>query len=159
MKLADVIRAEKTELRIGEWQQGRVPRSTFPMSKVREKYYKFGPEYKWRLVRFNSGDMKCRVLILLNEGKQIFRARLGVEKNGDMVVLCDHEFHASEPGWHCHCARESACGIEPGAARSHTQRWPASASGCSIRDFAVDGKTALTVAAERFNFRAQGKLL
>jgi hypothetical protein len=115
-------------------------------------------------VKFFAQGERCRILIVLNEGKSIYRARLGVERDGDMVILCDHEYHADEPGWHCHLTRDDIESIEAGAARSHTQRWPASQSMCSRRDFGVSEVNALLEAASRFRFREradsnQGSLL
>ena len=51
-KLIEFIRAEKVDVDEGQWQSGHVSPSAFPMSKAKKKHLKFGPEYKWRLVRF-----------------------------------------------------------------------------------------------------------
>lgn len=152
MNLADIIRAAKTDIDVGQWRRGHVLRSQFPMSKLKAKRYKYGPEYKWRVVRFAALSVKCRILILVNEGKAIYRARLGVEQGGDLVILCDHEFHADEPGWHCHLTRDDIESIEPGAARVHTTRWPASPEACSRQEFNVSEINALLEAATRFRF-------
>ncbi len=159
MNIKDIIKAEKTDIDHGEWKSGHIPRSAFPMSKLKNKRYRFGPEYKWRVVKFTVGALKGRVLILLNEGKEIYRARLAIEQNNDLVVLCDHEYHANEPGWHCHFSSDELDTIEPGAARSHTTRWPQSPSSCSKQLFAVSEKSALTEAADRYRFHAQGTFI
>jgi hypothetical protein len=39
---------------------------------------------------------------VLNEAKQRFEAVLGAMMNTGLRVLCSYEWHASEPGWHCH---------------------------------------------------------
>lgn len=126
------------------------------MSRLKDKRYKFGPEYKWRVIKFDALGKKCRILVIFNEGKQILRARFGVDINGDMITLCDHEFHATEPGWHCHLTLEPVDRVSPGSARSDKRKWPRSPS---RQDFAVDSASALTVVAARFNLNVQGELL
>jgi len=156
VNLKDVIRADKKDVDLGKWAPGHIPRSAFPMSKLKDKRYKYGPEWKWRVVKFEALGRRCRVLIFLNENKEILRARLGVDVNGDMVVLCDHEFHAAEPGWHCHLTLEEVEHVPSGAARGGKVKWPRSPS---RQDFGVDDASALTVVAECFNINAQGELL
>jgi hypothetical protein len=79
VNVADIVRTRKSELETGTWRSGHIPRGQFPLSKAKSKNYKFGPEYKWRVIRFECRGVYCRILLLLNEGKQIFRATLGVE--------------------------------------------------------------------------------
>ena len=107
MDLKELIRAKKTDVELSKWTSGRVPRSAFPQSLVKERWYRLGKSYHWRTVKFRADGKDCRVLMLINEDKSIFRARLGVEKIGDMIIMCDHEWHASEPGWHCHINRRT----------------------------------------------------
>lgn len=154
--LKGIMRATKTNLDTGKWVRGHIPRSAFPMSRLKEKRYKYGPEYAWRLVKFEAADYRCRILILLNEGKEILRARLGVEVNGDMVVLSDMEFHASEPGWHCHVALKPIAELGSGAARHDARKWPKDSS---QKEFRVDESNALSAVAKHYNFEAQGELI
>lgn len=156
MNIKEIIRAKKTNVDLGKWSAGHIPRSAFPMSRVRDKRYKFGPEYSWRLVKFEALGNLCRILILLNESKEIMRARMGVEVNNDMVVLCEYEYHASEPGWHCHVTLEDLASAPVGAARWEKTKWPRAPA---RRTFGVDQTSALTLVAERFRFEAQGELI
>lgn len=126
------------------------------MSRLKDKRYRYGPDYSWRLVKFQAGACSCRILILLNESREVLRARLGVEVEGDMVVLSDYEFHATEPGWHCHVTVEHVETIGSGAARQGKRKWPRQSA---KKDFGVDQSNALTVVAEHFKFAAQGDLL
>ena len=157
MNLKDLIRADKTGLETGTWASGHIPRTAFPMSKVRDRKYKYGPEYRWRLIKFVAEGLKCRILLQLNEGKEILRARFGVEVNGDMVVLCTHEFHASEPGWHCHVTFDEIAAVPPGAARSGKKKWPVVLKP-SARFNATEA-SALTIVSDVFQLRAQGAFL
>lgn len=159
MKLADVIRAPKTDVSAGAWKRGHIKREMFPLSYARAKNYKFGQDYQWRVVRFHCLEQKFRVLILLNEGKQIFRATLGFENAQDICVLCHHEFHGSEPGWHCHLTNKEHHAVPAGISRSHMRRWPQAKAPHSRLEFKVDLANALSVAAERFGFSVQGSLL
>jgi hypothetical protein len=126
------------------------------MSRLKDKRYKYGHEYAWRLVKFDAAEQRCRVLILLNEAKEILRARLGVEVNGDMVVLSDYEFHANEPGWHCHVAIKPLAELSCGSARYGLEKWPKDSS---RKEFRVDETSALSVVARHYNFKAQGELI
>ncbi len=157
VNIKDIIRADKTDLNTGAWATGHVPRTAFPMSKVKDRKYKYGQEYRWRVVKFTCLGVKCRILILLNLAKQILRARLGVESGPDMIVLCDHEFHASEPGWHCHVTFEEAASVPPGAARQDKMKWPKNIR-VSER-FTADEASALSIVAATFRFKEQGELI
>jgi hypothetical protein len=156
VNLKDFIRAEKTNVDLGKWLKGHIPRSAFPMSLLKEKNYKFGPDYSWRLIKFVALERKCRVLIWYNEGKQIFRSRFGVEANNDMIVLCEFEYHAGEPGWHCHVTANDISQIVPGQARGDKKKWPRSPS---RQEFHATKDSAVSIVAERYNFSAQGDLL
>jgi len=157
MNLKEVIKAEKTGLDVGKWNDGHIPRSAFPLSKVKDKSYKFGPSYSWRVMKFSCLGNKCRVLIILNEGKQIFRARLGIDKDGDMVVLCEYEFHSSEPGWHCHFTLADLESIEPGAARDGKRRRPKMDNPAAL--FTASKANAVAIAARRFGCEVVGGLI
>lgn len=102
MNLRSLVAAEKSSVKTGEWKRGEMPRSVWPSRRAKAKAYKYGPLYQWRIITFVAGGHDCRVLLLLNESKQIFRATFGVVLGGDAVTICDYEYHASEPGWHCH---------------------------------------------------------
>jgi hypothetical protein len=158
MNLADLIRAEKTKTNLGEWKAGHIPRSAFPLSRVKEKQYRLGPAYSWRLITFIACKLKCRILITLNEEKEIFRARLGVECDNDIVVLCDHEFHAGEPGWHCHVTRKHVEKVPAGVARGgDRRRWPRGHDGSAA--FTVTKARAFTIAAELYGLIERDRLL
>jgi hypothetical protein len=102
MKLRGLIGAVKSSVDTGEWKRGEIPRSKWPSRRAKSKAYKYGPLYQWRIITFTAAGFDCRVLLLFNETKRIFRATLGVTMAGETVTACDYEYHASEPGWHCH---------------------------------------------------------
>ncbi|MBB3937724.1 hypothetical protein [Aureimonas phyllosphaerae] len=102
MDLRSIISAPKESIKTGEWRRGEIPRVQWPSKRAKAKAYKYGPLYQWRIVTFACSGHDCRVRLLLNEDKQIFRASLGVVVSGETISICDYEWHASEPGWHCH---------------------------------------------------------
>lgn len=102
MNLRSLIAADKSSVKTGEWKRGEIPRSRWPSRRARAKAYKYGPAYQWRIINFTVEGNECRLLLLLNESKQIFRATLGLADGADTINLCDYEYHASEPGWHVH---------------------------------------------------------
>lgn len=159
MRLAQLIRTRKGDIEVGSWNCGHIPRSAFPMSKARAKAYKFGKEYKWRPIKFTCGGEKYRLLILLNVGKEIYRATLALDDAGDLKVMCQHEYHASEPGWHCHFTAADPREIQPGAVRPHLGRRPKFRATSDYGDsegFSVTEGSALTKAAYRFGFIDHG---
>ncbi|WP_141245585.1 hypothetical protein [Mesorhizobium sp. WSM3864] len=102
MHLKGIIAADKSAVETGDWKRGEIPRPKWPSRRAKAKAYKYGPLYQWRVISFVAEGHDCRVLLLFNEAKQIFRASLGVVRGGETLVICDYEYHASEPGWHCH---------------------------------------------------------
>jgi len=158
MNVADIVRALKTDIVVGEWRSGHIPRTTFPLSLARPKNYKFGPEYKWRLVTFDCLRNSFRLLIILNEGKLIYRAILGMEVGQDLTVISHYEFHASEPGWHCHVTFRDVDTLPQGVNRSHLRRWPKPSVTPSRLEFGVKDSTALGIALARFRIAAIGPL-
>lgn len=82
-----------------------------------------GKSYHWRIITFDAAGRSFRVLILYNAERSIYRATLGVEDAGVVAILCVHEFHAGEPGWHCHADLPCDRGISHWNHRE-LSRWP-----------------------------------
>lgn len=99
--LRRIVLAPKTDIVIGKWHNGKVPRAEFPMGKGP---YRLGNSFQWCVIKFNVLGLECLVLVVLNLGKEKFEAVLGVTEGQLLRVLCSYEYHASEPGWHCHAA-------------------------------------------------------
>jgi hypothetical protein len=164
MNIRDVVRGPKTDVSISEWREGHIPRERFPLSRVRSKSYKLGPDYKWRVISFDCLGDSFRVLVVFNEAKQIYRSTLAVEirQSGraanELAVLCQHEYHASEPGWHCHVTFAETDTLPLGVARSHLKRWP-QATSASHSEFGVHHRNAATIAAARYRISSPGTLL
>ena len=157
--LAEFIRAEKSDIDEGHWQSGHVTPSAFPLSKAKKKHLKFGPEYKWRLVKFTCLGFRCRILILFNDKKQICRSTFGVEQEIDLVILCNHEYHADHPGWHCHLAVGPHEKVAPGIIRTGQRRWPQSKARHARTEYGITQASALSHVAARYRFQAQGSLM
>jgi hypothetical protein len=124
MNLRGLVGAPKTVINPGVWKNGEIPRSQWPSRRAKAKAYKYGPRYQWRVITFVAKGYDCRVLLLFNETKQIFRARFGVTLNGETVPICDYEWHASEPGWHCHAKCDDLGVIDPASNRFGSKRLP-----------------------------------
>ena len=153
----DVVRDAKFELKVSEWKAGHIPRFAFPLSKSRPKSYKFGQDYQWRTVSFETSKGRFLVLILLNVSRSIYRATLAqVMEDDDLVVLCQHEYHQSEPGWHCHVTSSPSSLLPRGVVRKQLTRWPKYRHVQSEVEFKVTLVNALSIAADRFKFSAQG---
>jgi hypothetical protein len=103
IRLQEIIRASKGNIRVGEWRHGNVPRADFPIGR---KPYGLGRSYQWCVIKFDALGLQCRVLVVLNVPKEKYEAILGIMADAQARILCSYEYHAAEPGWHCH----SACG-------------------------------------------------
>lgn len=157
--LFDFVRAEKTDVDEGHWQNGHINRSVFPLSKAKNKNFRFGPDYSWRVVRLRCLGFRCRILILFNPSKLICRSTFAVEVENDLAVLCTHEYHANHPGWHCHVSLGDHDKLTPGLFRSGQRRWPQARAAHARTDYGITQASVLTHVAARYRFQAQGDLI
>jgi len=67
VRLKEIIRAPKTNIKIGLWRAGKVPKADFPIARVA---YRLGNSFNWCVIEFQALSAKCRVLVLTNVGKQ-----------------------------------------------------------------------------------------
>lgn len=115
MRIKDIIRAAKTDIKVGPWSLGKVPKADFPIAK---KAYGLGRAFKWCVITFKVRDTECRVLVVLNEPKQKYEAVLGVMgHDGTLRILCSYEYHETEPGWHCHATHDDVSTLSHGFMR------------------------------------------
>lgn len=149
-RFAEYIRADKSGLKFSDWKSGHITPRAFPMTGAKAKAYKFGPSYSWRVASFTCLSHECRVLILLNEEKQILRASFAVERNGGTVLAGVHEFHADHPGWHCHSHISDIDALPAGVNREGMRRWPGKRSHHGKTVFGVSKAAALTHVAKVF---------
>lgn len=159
MKLRDVIQAEKTEINIGDWKSGKIPYADFPMPRARSKHYKFGPDFKWCVIRFSALGRNFRVRVLLREGREIFRAALLDCSGAESRVLCEYEYHGTEPGWHCHAHCDQIVGAAASFARFGSIRLPSARNNHRRRAFGVTMANAKQRAMKFYKIEERGPLL
>jgi hypothetical protein len=164
MSLKSIIAAQKTGIRAGEWKGGTIPRAQWPSRKAKSKAYKYGPLYKWRIISFYANGHECRLRVLFNKDAEIFRASLGVVENGDTKVLCEYEYHASEPGWHCHARCGDLADISSATIRYGSKRVPDAGGKHRRTEFKfgkaeMDDDTAFSCAVSFFRVFEEGGLL
>lgn len=162
MRLKDIVRAPKDDIKIGEqWHTGKVPRADFPLAKGP---YALGSAYRWNVIKFQALGVECRVLIVLNEAKEKYQATLGVMGPSGMVILCTYEYHASEPGWHCHATHDDSGTLTKSFMRSPwIKRVPGPRKLHRTTKHAKfkigDEKAAIRFAIDRYKIRTKGTLL
>ena len=106
-----------------------------------------GATYQWRIITFAALGNHFRVLVIWNDSKQIYRATMGQERNGLIRIICIREFHANEPGWHCHAVLRCSQGVG-GWTHRELRRTP---QGVQIdEEFGVTSKEQATAIALRF---------
>lgn len=110
MRVREVIRADKTNIKVGPWQDGNMPPGQFRL-RANMKTFRQGRSYRWQVITFDALGASFRVLLVLNLSKHIFRATLGIMESGEARIVCVREFHASEPGWHCHAVLRCDDGV------------------------------------------------
>lgn len=160
VKLGEIIRAQKTDVKVTEWDKGKIPKRLFPLSRARNGI-QMGPDWSWRVVTFTALNQNFRILMRLNESTEYFASILALDVNGDSAVLCHHELHTSHRNWHCHYVPGDTRQTFPGVWRD-TERmvsWPTFSDDECRTEFTVTKANALSVSADRFRFSAQGALL
>ena len=155
MRLGDVIRAEKTDIKVGKWAVGHIPQRQFPL-RAKPASFKLGQTWHWALIQFRALGLPFRVLLLLNSEREIYRAILGAETEKDFNMICVHEFHAKEPGWHCHLVEEMKDAPQ-GWQRRGMRRFPKGARMEAVFDVTED--TAIRIAQKVFRIEERGSLL
>ncbi len=158
LRLRRIVAARKSDIQIGVWHSRKVPRKDFPMAK---QAYGLGLSYRWCVVSFIALGVECRVLIVLNIAKQKYEAVLGTMGQGMLRVLCSYEYHAGEPGWHCHAACDELSRVPEGYMRGPwVRRLPAAKRTHSSQDFGISDETAAQrFAFARYKIERQGSLL
>ena len=162
IRVQDIRRADKQITDWGKWQRGKMPRSAFPLSKPRNRAYRLGSAYRWRVVQFEAHGLAFRLLIAFSVEKEQYRAVLAFDAGRDMGILASYEFHGTHPGWHV----LGACGdierVPQGMMRGPWQRrFPKGRAYHRRKRFRVsDEDSALTVAAEFYRIhKAEGVML
>lgn len=104
IRVQDLRKAHKTVVDWGKWSSGKIPRTAFPLSRPRNRSFRLGSAYRWRVIRFESSGLSFRLLIAFHSQKEQYRATLALEHERDPSVLASYEFHGTHPGWHLHAA-------------------------------------------------------
>jgi hypothetical protein len=157
MYLRRIIRAPKTAIKIGSWRAGKVPKADFPIAR---QAYGLGNSYEWCVVSFQAMGADFRVLIVLHEAKQKYQAMLGAMAGGILRLLCSYEWHASEPGWHCHATCEDASNIPRGIMRGPwIRRIPKANKPHRRQKFEVTKANAVRLAIDQYRIEEPGALL
>lgn len=161
MRLRQIVAASKSKIDLGKWNSGKVPRADFPMAK---SAYALGSSFRWRVIKFEALRTECRVLVVVNAPKQKYQAVLGVMASNGLRILCSYEYHATEPGWHCHATHDDSETLSigsmrgpwikrvPGAHKVHRQN--------KYANFQIaDDDGAVHFAIDRYRIRPKGTLL
>ena len=160
MRLKEIIRNPKEDIDWGKWQSGRMPRKEFPLSKLKSRKYRLGASYRWRICRFSQGGENFRVWVRFRPYLGQYSAVLGVEEDGDMVVLSRYEFHGTHPGWHVHAACKNVSNIVSGRLLSQIHlRIPKQGKFHRHDKFDVTEDSAADKAITKFRLYGPGTLL
>ena len=156
--LRQLVLAPKSDITLGRWHSGKVPKADFPMAK---QAYGLGNSFRWSVIAFKTLGLECRALVVFNLGKQKFEAILGVMGGAVLRILCSYEYHASEPGWHCHATCDDVPKVPIGYMRGQwVNRRPAAKKTHRRQNFMIDSETtALRFAMKCYKIEPRGPLL
>lgn len=158
ISVADVIRADKQDVKVGAWESGAIPKAKFPLTRSK---LSLGRGWKWRIVTFSALGEEFVVLVAISEEKESYRATLALRSDKTLKVVCFHELHTDHWNWHCHVIRGNVHETFPGVLRDKNLMsiWPTfSQSECTV-PFDVNEDSALTLAAARYRFAEGGGFL
>jgi len=139
-----------------------MPRTAFQLSKPRNRTFRLGSTFRWRVVRFEAVRLKFRLLIAFSFEKEQYRATLALARERDLSVLASYEFHGTHPGWHVLAACGDVEGVPAGMMKGPWQtRFPKGRQFHRRVRFSIANEdAALTVAADFFQLnKAEGGLL
>jgi len=158
MTLREIVAAGKTNIKVGPWKAGKIPRADFPLAK---SAYRLGNAYRWCIISFDAvgGSFKCAVIF--NRGKAKYEAILAVANGTALRVLCSYQFHEGEPGWHCHAACGAVDALPNGIMRGPwIRRLPLAKKPHRRREFLIDSdQRAIQAALKRYQIEEKGPLL
>jgi hypothetical protein len=151
-KVADVIRAEKSNIVVHDWKEGKIPATHFPLTRPSRLRLSVG--WRFRLVTFEAMGAYFVVLIKLNREKCEYSAILAVKDAGVLRVLCHHDLHGSHKNFHCHFATTSIENVFPGVLRDYSsfRAWEDRPSEKLVGEFDINEEQATSIAAKRFRF-------
>lgn len=159
MHLRALIGAAKSQIRVGEWRNGKVPRASFPLAR---KAYRLGSAFEWCVITFHALGHECRVLVIVNVAKESFKAIVGVVDEDTIRVLCSYEFHPDvHTGWHCHACCDDTSDIPTGLMRGPwVRRLPGARRTHRRQNFGIDGRSeAVRAAVDCYHLFEKGPLL
>jgi hypothetical protein len=157
-RLQEIVRTSKEAINVGQWRNGKVPKADFPLAK---NAYGLGSSYHWCVIKFEALSLQCRVLVVLNIAKQKYEAILGVLADGRMRILCSYEYHAAEPGWHCHACCGEVSKVPLGFMRGPwVRRLPKAHATHNRLDFNIPDQTAaVRFAIDCYGIESEGSLI
>lgn len=158
VELRKVIAAKKSAIKFGQWKNGKVPKADFPLAK---EAYALGNAYQWCVITFAALEAEFRVLVMMNPAKEKYDAILGIMSPKGLRILCTYQYHAGEPGWHCHATCDDASTIPVGVFRGPwVKRIPHSRKPHRRMEFGVDSAVkAVRLAQEYYGIEVMGSLL
>lgn len=159
MTVFEIIKAAKENVVVGPWKTGKIPASSFPINRPRS--IPTGGDWRWRLCEFDANNYHCRVLIRLNIEKQKYHSYLSIDTQKSVKVICHHDLHIGDKGWHCHFAKGKIDDVMEGVLRDRDcyTMFEATPSLAQSQLFDVNEDNATTKAAQRYRFEAKGTFL
>ena len=152
MRIKDMLMAKKVIDSWGSWGVGSIPQKNFPLSKAKQKAYKFGSSTAWRVVTFGCLGRDFRLLVIVAEDKQECRVWLGEVRGNDTALILRFEFHGTHPGWHIHSHCEDTKEAKVGVVQYQSSRRIPKANGYHRKqEFGVSKDTLMDFVSRSLN--------
>lgn len=126
-------------------------KAAFPLSKSNSGI--LGSGWNWAVFAIKNDDdtHRYRLLVGYHEGKEQYRAWLGLEVGADQAVLARLEYHPDDAhGWHCHLKKGLVSEVAVGVVKQSRYR-DQSRSCRASNEFGVSTLNALRIACRVFN--------
>lgn len=92
MRVAQIIRAAKSDVVFSAWSDDKLKPKDFPLSKKRGKVHPLTRRYRWQVITFKALGRDYRVLVAYHTLVPEFIATVGEEVGGDCRVLAVGNF-------------------------------------------------------------------
>lgn len=142
MKLKDLIKGAKQNIRHGQWGDEKLRQKDFPLSKKGGRAYPLTRQWRWRVTTLEYEGRKFRLMASYHKSAPEFCAILAEDLDKDSRIIARLEFHGTHDGWHIHPYCEDFDDVISGITKPMgTRRIPPERAYHRHTEMLVDGRT------------------
>lgn len=124
MKISDVLKADKTNMRCTKWTDELPKKADFPQSKRRGNRFPLTRKWRWCVTNFSALGKDFAIMVAYHKEVPEYQTVLAEKVGEDTRVLCRFDYHGNHPvvGWHAHSNCGDLAGVEVGMTKPSGQR-------------------------------------